>query len=310
MSTLERRIVLVTRKTRLEELIARFHTADQARFYVQHLGADFGEYEREHATYLQAKATVLHTLELHGRYQQIERQYLPNYLFGEQDVVIGLGQDGLIANTIKYLRGQPLLGINPDPKRYDGVLLPFAPAELALVLPEVLASRRVEKTVTMAQATVQGGQSMLAVNDLFIGPRTHTSARYELMWNGKVETQSSSGVIVSTGLGSTGWMTSIVTGALGIEAAWNRTAQHGHYKALPWDADTLRFAVREPFPSRASRAALVYGDVNAKHPLRVVSHMPENGVIFSDGIESDYIEFNAGLTATIQPAVERGRLIV
>ena len=38
--------------------------------------------------------------------------------------------------------------------------------------------------------------------------------------------------------------------------------------------------------------------------------MPENGVIFSDGIESDYLAFNAGMQATIGVAERAGRLVV
>ena len=54
---LARKVVLVTRRTRLEDLIAKFLTADQARFYVEHLGADFSDYEREHAAYQAARLT-------------------------------------------------------------------------------------------------------------------------------------------------------------------------------------------------------------------------------------------------------------
>jgi NAD kinase len=310
MSAVERKIVLVTRRTRLEELVSRFHTRDQARFYVEHLGADFADYEREHVAYLAAKTIVLETLEQHGRWQQLDRQYLPSFLFGRDDVVVALGQDGLVANTMKYLDGQPLLGLNPEPARYDGVLLPFMAAELPAVLPDVLAERRPDKRVTMAEARLPDGQRMLAVNDLFIGPRGHTSARYELAWLDRHERQSSSGVIVSTGLGSTGWMTSVVVGSLVIGAALRGAPAKPDYRPLPWDAPLLRFAVREPFPSKSSGATMVYGEFDSLQPLRLTSLMPEGGVIFSDGIEADYLQFDAGVTVTVQPADRTGRLLV
>ena len=31
-----------------------------------------------------------------------------------------------MANVAKYVGDQPLVGVNPDPTRFDGVLLPFA----------------------------------------------------------------------------------------------------------------------------------------------------------------------------------------
>jgi hypothetical protein len=53
----DRKVVLVTRRTRLEELVARYHTLAQARFYIEHLGADFSDY-RERERELRAKPAV------------------------------------------------------------------------------------------------------------------------------------------------------------------------------------------------------------------------------------------------------------
>lgn len=309
MTSTDRKVVLVTRRTRLEELVARYHTLDQARFYIEHLGADFADYEREHHAYAAAKASVVESLEAHGRWQMLDRQYLPQFIFGPHDIVVALGQDGLVANTVKYLDGHPLIGLNPDPSRHDGLLLPFAPADLPTLLPAILADRRPGRRVTMAEATLTDGQRLLAVNDLFIGPRSHTSARYEIAWRDRHETQSSSGVIVSTGLGSTGWMTSVVVGSLAIGAAWQQRPYQPAYAPLPWDSELLRFAVREPFPSRSSSASLVFGEISREDPLQISSLMPEAGVIFSDGIESDCLEFVAGTTVSIAPADQSGWLI-
>jgi hypothetical protein len=148
------------------------------------------------------------------------------------------------------------------------------------------------------------------VNDLFVGPRTHTSALYDIELGDRRESQSSSGMIVSTGLGSTAWLKSIVTGSLGIARAMQATEPRGEYQPQAWDADRLTFAVREPFPSRSSTTDLVYGCVTRDKPLKLRSRMPENGVIFSDGMEADYLRFTAGMEATIAIASARGCLAV
>jgi NAD kinase len=306
----DRKVVLVTRKTRLEDLIAKYLTAAQARFYVEHLGADFSDYQREHDVYLEQQHRTLQTLEQWGRYQVIERGFLPNFIFGNSDIVVALGQDGVVANSMKYLDGHPLIGINPDARRYDGILLPFGADDLAALLPEVAADRRPFKTVTMAKATLANGQVLHAVNDLFIGARTHTSAIYEIAAGGEKETQSSSGLIVSTGLGSTAWFKSIVTGSLAIAGRFGRQIDSAPYFPLPWDSHELQFAVREPFPSRASQTNLVYGRLTKSKHLSVRSLMPENGVIFSDGIEADRLDFNSGTEVQIALAEREGRLIV
>ena len=208
MARADRKVVLVTRRTRLDELLARHQTLSQARYFVERLGADFGDYQAEHEAYAAARLTVLEALEAHGRYQAVDRSLLPNFVFAPDDVVVALGQDGVVANTIKYLDGHPLLGVNPDPARHDGLLLPFQPMDLSRILPDVLADRRDAKSITLAQARLTDGQALLAVNDFFVGPRSHTSARYRIAFGGRAEVQSSSGVIVSTGLGSTAWMKS------------------------------------------------------------------------------------------------------
>ncbi|MET4569197.1 sugar kinase [Rhodanobacter soli] len=311
MDALNQRIVLVTRKTRLEELIVRFNTIEQARFYVEHLSADFSDYEAEHRVYLGAVQTAEATLGRFGRVQRLDRGFLSNYLFAPDALVVVLGQDGLVANTLKYLKSaQPVIGVNPDPARWDGVLLPFEVEDLSAIAKEVIAGKRSLNRVTMARASLSDGQELYAVNDLFIGPRSHVSARYQIQQGGRSETHSSSGIIVSTGLGSTGWFQSLLAGAAGVAGhALAEPAQAMREHGFAWDAAHLQFTVREPFPSRTTQVELVFGQVTHKEPLQLVSQMAGYGVIFSDGIEADFLEFNAGMTATISVAERYGQLV-
>ncbi|WP_202799644.1 hypothetical protein [Rhodanobacter sp. 115] len=162
----------------------------------------------------------------------------------------------------------------------------------------------------MARANLSDGQELYAVNDLFIGPRSHVSARYQIHQGGRSETHSSSGIIVSTGLGSTGWFQSLLAGAAGVAGhALAGPAQAMREHGFAWDANHLQFTVREPFPSRTTQVELVFGRVTHKEPLQLVSQMAGYGVIFSDGIEADFLEFNAGMTATISVAERYGQLV-
>jgi hypothetical protein len=303
------KIVLVVRPTRLDDLVTRFNTPQQAQFYVEHLGADFSDYLLEHRRYGEAVAEAEAALHDLGRVQRLDRRYLANFVFGAQDSVVVLGQDGLVANTLKYLDGQPVVGVNPDPARWTGRLLPFTVADLPRLMPDVLARRRPVKTVTMAAATLNTGQTLHAVNDLFIGQRSHVSARYQLSVDGHEEQQSSSGIIVSTGLGSTGWLRSIYAGWAGttrrlLPGTLNKVGDG----SFAWDADYLHYFVREPYPSPTTSADIVVGRIPHTGKMVVTSQMPENGVIFSDGIEADYLEFNSGTRATITVADKQGLL--
>ncbi|EKT61441.1 hypothetical protein [Providencia burhodogranariea] len=299
------RFILVIRKTRLQELIERFNTWPQAKFYLEHNQVEVNDYLDEHDQYQKQLVQAESVLKSLGRFQLLERALLPSYQFSARDIVIVIGQDGLVANTLKYLNGQPVIAINPDPSRWDGKLLPFEIGQLNDVVMKTLKGKMPQKSVTFAQATTNDGQTLLAVNDLFIGPKSHTSARYIIKWRNEQEFQSSSGIIVSTGLGSTGWFQSILAGARAIMEA----DEHPLSKGFDWEERKLQFSVREPFPSKTTGIQLIFGTIEDNSPLQLESLMPENGIIFSDGIEDDYLRFNAGSIVTVGIASIQGQLI-
>ena len=299
----DRNIILVHRETRLDGLIRRHNTREQAAFYLQSRGDSLVDYQDEDRELKQALELAEKILRQYGRVQRLERSFLPNFLFGPDDIVIVAGQDGLVANTLKYLKGQPLIAINPAPQRFDGKLLPFQLRDLASIAGAVLNNRFIAKAVTMAEASLNDGQTLLAVNDLYIGPKLPVSARYALTWRNQTEHHSSSGVIVSTGLGSTGWLSSLLAGAQAITGVATQVMD------IPWHARHLHFCVREPFPSQTTGTSLVFGEITEQDRFQLVSQMAEGGVIFSDGIVDDALEFNSGAIASIGVAELQGQLV-
>jgi NAD kinase len=308
-----RMIVVVTQKTALEELVERFNTPAQARFYLEHAGASFDEYQAAHDAYVAALNQLRAALPAGVRHQFIDRSFLPNFLFDDRAFVAVLGRDGLVVNTAKYLRDQLLVGFNPDPQRIDGVLVRVPVSQAGAVFRQALEGQAVTRPITMARAELSDGQTLHAVNDLFVGQRTHVSARYRLRYRAMEEDQSSSGIIVSTGAGSTGWLRSILTGASGVVEALTplpTVAAVRQRYGFDWAADYLVFSVREPFISKASQAGLVFGQVAAGEELVVTSQMPQHGVIFSDGVEADFLEFNSGRIARIGVADRKVLLVM
>lgn len=302
------KVILIKRRTRYEELKRRYNTVEQARFYIEHLGADFSDYEKENAQYKKALDYIRTIIQPYARLQEIDREYLPNMIFGKDDVVIAVGQDGLVANAMKYLNGQALIGVNPDPARWDGVLLPFECGDVERILPKVFNGTCSTKNVTMGKVESKDGQVLYAVNDFFVGVSNHTSARYNISYRNQVENQSSSGVIVSTGFGMTGWHKSVMAEFAGIAKAFNLgKVPEPKYD---WGSRQLTFQVREPYPSRFTQAEIVYGQVKEQEQLILTSNMSENGVVFSDGIIDDTIEFNAGMEIKIGVADKVGKLVV
>ena len=308
MATYEK-LVVVTRRTRLEELLGRFSTRGHAHFYIERAGGDVGDYEAEHDAYRRALEKLRQDLEFGIPRQFIDRTLVPTYTFGPQDLVVTLGQDGLVANVAKYAGAQPIVGVNPDPERFDGILLPFLPDETKGVVGHLLDGRpTATRAVSLAEFYLNDSQRLLAFNDLFIGTRSHTSARYEIASGKRREAQSSSGILVSTGAGSTGWMSSVFNMATGVTAfAGGRGASGIQF---PWEDPRLLFAVREPFVSRHSAASIVAGWIEDGQEIVIESRMPVGGVVFSDGVEQDYLEFNSGAIGRARRAQQRATLIV
>jgi len=325
------RIAVVTRETRLKGVLRRWSTLGQAKFVFRRSRAlaatenldvpqavalseqaadeDFESIETEDRAYQESIQQLVSSLDFGFPVQVVDRQYLPNFDFGLCAAVVVIGQDGLVANTAKYSLEVPIIGVNPDPARFDGVLLPFQLHEVRPVVQHVLKRQARLRDVTLAQATLHDGQTLLAFNDLFVGVNSHVSARYQIRTGDLQEEQSSSGILVCTGAGSTGWMSSVFNMAGGV-ATFLGLPQPEQGPRMAWEDRRLLWAVREPFVSRTTKASLVMGSLADGDDLVVESQIPAGGVIFSDGVESDFLEFNAGSIARIATAASRARLVV
>ena len=308
---LRERLVIVTRETRLEELKQRFVTLEQARFYLDRAGQDIGPLEREHHRFDGAVNVVRAAVPEHLPVQMVRREMISSFPFRDSDIVVTIGPDGLVANTVKYALGIPIIAVNPDPDTIEGVLCRVEPGAVSHVLKQLLAERAEMQAMTLAEATTSDGQRLLAVNDLFIGRRDHVSARYRLEIDGRAEHHSSSGIVISTGVGSTGWMRSILQGAYRTARAWGgpEVPDEPAISSMAWDTDALAWFVREPFPAVGLGSDLTTGQIPNGTQLVVTSEMAQAGVIFSDGITQDAIAFHSGLTVRITLSPHYGLIV-
>lgn len=291
------RAIVVTRPSEYEALLARHGTRAQAAFFLERRGQALADLERRHALQQEALEAVSRAIPAEWRRTRIDRADLARFVFEPDDLVVAAGQDGLVANAAKYLDGQLVLGVNPDPERYDGVLVPHRPGQAGKLLRAMAAGRVEVEERTMVEARLDDGQRLLALNELFAGHRSHQSARYRITLDGREERQSSSGVIVTTGTGATGWARSI-------------NGERRRPLDLPGPTDpAVCFFVREPFPSVGTGTSLDGALLAVGRPLEIVSEMNEGGVVFGDGIEDDRLEFSWGMRARIRTAPERLRLV-
>jgi NAD kinase len=291
------RVVIVTRASELEALLARHGTREQARFFLERRGQSLREVEHRHVRREAALAEVSRAIPIAWRRVRLGRGDLAAFVFEPEDLVVAVGQDGLVANAAKYLRGQQVLGVNPDPEVNDGVLVPHRPERARKLLAAMAAGRAELDERTLAAASLDDGQRLLALNEVFAGHRSHQSARYRIRHAEAEERQSSSGVIVATGTGATGWARSI-------------NGERRRALALPRPTDAaLAFLVREPFPSVATGTSIDGAVFAAPEALELVSEMNEGGVVFGDGIEEDRLELPYGARVRIEVASDRLRLV-
>ncbi|MDT9690016.1 hypothetical protein Q5762_17055 [Streptomyces sp. P9(2023)] len=297
------RAVLVHRTSEYEELLARHGTHGQAAFFLSSRGRSIEDVRRRHERNRAGLAEVAAAVPLSWRQARVERADLDRFLFGPEDVVVVVGQDGLVANAAKYLDGQPVVGIDTDPGRNPGVLVRHRAADTAALLRSAArpgAGAGVDE-LTMVEAVTDDAQRLLALNEVYLGPPSHQTARYTLAVEGggtapaPPEAQASSGVLVGTGTGATGWLRSL----------WHERSSS---LALPGPtARRLAWFVREAWPSPTTGTTRVEGVLPSGTTLRLTVES-DRLVAFGDGMESDILALTWGQTIHVGVAATTLRL--
>jgi hypothetical protein len=287
MTSLAPRIVIVSRRSELAELVMRHGTIAAAAYFLRQRGRDLDEVTARHEALQAGLTTVGGAIPSTWRRGQVTREDLPRFLFAPEDIVIAVGQDGLVANVAKYLDGQPVIGVNPEPARNPGVLVRHRAEDVG---PLLAARDYATRRLTMVAATLDDGQELIGLNEIYFGHPSHQSARYLLSTSdGQRERHSSSGVVVGTGTGATGWCASIAR-------------QLEDPPALPTPEEpALCWFVREAWPSPATGVTLTAGRLAPGEPL-VLTSEGEQTVVFADGVETDHLTLAWGQRVSIEIA--------
>jgi hypothetical protein len=288
VTVLAPRVVIVTRPSAYRELLDRHGTPGAVEYFLRDRAAgDLADLRARDAAYTEALALVQAAIPAGWRVGRADRADLAAFPFADDDIVVSVGPDGLVANVAKYLDAQPVIGVDPAG---PGVLARHRPEDVAGALRG--GTTQVEERVTVV-AELDDGQRMRGLNEVFVGDAGHQSARYLIRTpDGDGEHQSSSGVVIGTGTGATGWCASLARGA-----------------PLPAPLEpALCWFVREAWPSPTTGVSLVAGRLDGDQRLELTV-ASDALVVFSDGGETDRLVARRGQRVTIGLAPQRLRLV-
>lgn len=273
------RLVIVHRATQLAGLLAEHSTLGNVEFFLGTRGQTVAPLVRADEAQRRALDETAAAVPADWRLAIVEREHLSRFLFEPDDLVVVVGQDGLVPNVSKYLDAQLVLGISSDA---PGLMCRHRPSDLRAFLAG--ADSRVERRATV-EAVSDDGQRLRALNEVFVGDRGHQSARYDLTVGDEAEAQSSSGLIVGTGTGATGWLASL----------WRQSRPDF---SLPEAASAdLAYFVREAWPSPTTGTSLTSGLLAPGAAARLTARSAL--VVFGDGIERDCLKLDWGQSITL-----------
>jgi len=291
------RVVIVTKPTRLEELVQEHMNEGVAAFVLDSHGQSIVPYQEEDKRYRWALDVLRQQIPNDLMVAVLPRAEIPQFLFRDTDLVVPCGPDGLFVNVAQYVDRQLVVGMNPDPRSVSGALMTFSPYQFRWLLQRIRNGEYGVEELPFARAVIDNDRTVWGLNDIFIGLGNQVSARYRITYDGQSEHQSSSGVIVSTGVGASGWMRAIQAMFDGLMEG--ETVDYALSSLPDPQEPELVFVVREPFPTPSTGVSIVTGRIVPGVSLELVCEMSKGGVIFSDGIVERAVPWEAGSTVVI-----------
>jgi len=170
------------------------------------------------------------------------------------DIIIAIGGDGTILSASHYLKNKPLLAVNISPKTSEGALATIPIKQLNKKLKQILKNKyKTEKLERIKIIINNKPLPILALNEVFIAnEKAYLISKYKIKFKNKKEIQKSSGLLFSTGTGSTAWFKSA----------------HG----IPFSPQSkyIKMIVREPYQGRLSKISIKQRIIKENETITII----------------------------------------
>ena len=205
----------------------------------------------------------------------VNRNEITKDLVSKYKLVITLGGDNHFQYVSHFIKDSLILGINNDPERSEGALNSITSNEIESVIPKILDDDFKIETWTRLETSVEDITiSTLAVSEIYIGEESrYTMSRHQLIHNNDVEEQKGSGLLISTGAGSTGWFDSAIRDL------------HPNGKVISRDAKEVQFLLTEPHKGKFSIYKMTHGIIKENDVFEIISLNDSDGVLLIDSLE-------------------------
>lgn len=220
----------------------------------------------------------------------IEKQFSPVYAWKNNiskssltdiDMVIALGGDGTVLSASHYLIDKPLLAVNTSPGKSEGALTTIPINKLNQKLQEITENNfKTEKLERIEVSINDKPLDILSLNEVFIAnEKAYLVSKYKIKFKDIEEQQRSSGLIFSTGTGSTAWFNS----ASG--------------KPFPANSKFIKTITREPYKGKLGKFSLTEATIHEGEEFHVFPLC--NSVLAIDSIKEFKIKEGDKVTIKI-----------